>query len=83
MARGMHLVMLALLVWLVVLFHLGPIAIAGVALVAALLLYEHSLVSPADISRMNAAFFTLNGIISVVFFVAVAADIAVRNIHAH
>jgi 4-hydroxybenzoate polyprenyltransferase len=82
LARTMHVLMLGLLVWLVVLFHLGPIAIGGVVLVAALLLYEHSLVSPADISRMNAAFFTLNGIISVVFFVAVAADVAVRNLQA-
>lgn len=80
LARGMHVVMLCLLVWLVVLFHLGPAAMVGVVLVAALLLYEHSLVSPTDISRMNAAFFTLNGIISVVFFISVAADIAIRNL---
>jgi len=76
----MHILMLGLLAWLVVLFHLGPIAIVGVVLVAGLLLYEHSLVSPKDISRMDAAFFTLNGIISVVFFISVAADIAVRNL---
>lgn len=80
LARLMHILMLGLLAWLVVLFHLGPIAIAGVVLVAGLLLYEHSLVSPKDISRMNAAFFTLNGIISVVFFISVAVDIAVRNL---
>lgn len=79
-ARAMHLLMLCLLVWLVVLFHLGPVAIAGVVLVAALLVYEHSLVSPTDISRMDAAFFTLNGIIAVVFFASVAADVTVRNL---
>lgn len=79
-ARAMHLLMLCLLVWLVALFHLGPVAIAGVVLVAALLLYEHSLVSPTDISRMNAAFFTLNGIIAVVFFASVAVDVTVRNL---
>ena len=79
LARAMHLCMLALLVWLIALFHLGPIAIGGVAVVALLLLYEHSLVSPADLSRMNAAFFTLNGVISVVFFCAVAADVVLRR----
>ncbi|SEC39667.1 UbiA-like polyprenyltransferase [Terriglobus roseus] len=75
LARTMHVVMLCLLVWLVALFHLGPIAFAGAAIVAMLLLYEHSLISPTDLRRMNAAFFTLNGVISVVFFCAVAAAV--------
>ena len=79
MARAMHLLMLVMLGWLVALFHLGPIAISGVALVALLLLYEHSLVSPQDLRRMNAAFFTLNGVISVVFFCAVAVDVLLRK----
>jgi 4-hydroxybenzoate polyprenyltransferase len=47
--------------------------------VTALLAYEHSIVSPKDIRRMNAAFFTLNGIISVVFFLSVAADVLLRS----
>ncbi len=79
-ARTMHLTMLLLLVWLIVLFHLGIIAAIGVGIVTLLLIYEHSIVSPSDLSRMNAAFFTLNGIISVVFFCSVAADIFVRKI---
>ncbi len=74
-ARIMHLVMIALLVWLIALFSLGAIAICGVILVAALLAYEHSLVSARDLSRINAAFFTMNGVISIVFFAAVAADV--------
>ena len=73
-ARGMHVAMVVLLCWLVVLFGLGVPAKIGVGLVAALLLYEHSLVRPTDLRRMNAAFFTLNGIISMIFFVAVAVD---------
>lgn len=77
-ARAMHLAMLALLVWLVVLFHLGGIAIVGIVLVAALLLYEHSLVSPGDLRRLDAAFFTMNGVIAFVFFACVAADILRR-----
>jgi 4-hydroxybenzoate polyprenyltransferase len=80
LARTMHLLMLGLLVWLVTLFQLGPIAFAGVAIVAMLLLYEHSLISPTDLRRMNAAFFTLNGVISVVFFCAIAAAVV---LHAH
>jgi 4-hydroxybenzoate polyprenyltransferase len=74
-ARAMHLAMLAMLCWLVVLFGLGKIAIAGVAVVALLLFYEHMIISPGDLRRMNAAFFTLNGVISVVFFFFIAADV--------
>jgi len=74
-ARAMHLVMLALLVWLVVLFHLGAIALIGLFAVAALLLWEHLIVSPSDLTRLNAAFFTMNGVISVIFFVFIAADL--------
>ncbi|GGA76758.1 4-hydroxybenzoate octaprenyltransferase [Edaphobacter acidisoli] len=78
-ARGMHLGMLALLCWLVVLFGLGKVSVLGVVVVALLLLYEHSIVSPGDLRRMNAAFFTLNGIISVLFFGFVAADVLLRR----
>ncbi len=78
-ARAMHVGMLALLCWLVVLFGLGKIAIAGVVLVALLLLYEHLIISPRDMRRMNAAFFTLNGVISVVFFGFVAVDVLLHR----
>ena len=78
-ARVMHVGMLCLLLWLVRLFGLGPIATSGVAVVGILLLYEHSLVSPRDLRRMNAAFFLLNGLISVAFFAFVAADVLLHN----
>jgi 4-hydroxybenzoate polyprenyltransferase len=78
-ARAMHVGMLCLLLWLVRLFGLGPLAMAGVATVAALLLYEHSIVSPRDLRRMNAAFFTLNGLISVAFFGFLAADVLLHK----
>ncbi len=78
-ARGMHMGMLLLLVWLIVLFGLGKLASVGVVVVAGLLLYEHLIVSPQDMRRMNAAFFTLNGIISVLFFCFVAADVLWRH----
>jgi len=78
-ARIMHLGMLGALVWLIQLFHLGRVADLGLVAVALLLAYEHSIISPKDIRRMNAAFFTLNGIISVVFFCFMAADILLRH----
>ena len=49
----------------------------GVVATAALLVYEHSLVRPGDLRRLDAAFFTMNGVISVVFFVFVALDVLV------
>ena len=79
LARGLHIVMLALLVWLTRLFALGAIAWIGIAIVATLLFYEHLIVSPSDLRRMNAAFFTMNGLISVVFFVFVATYILWRT----
>jgi 4-hydroxybenzoate polyprenyltransferase len=78
-ARAMHLGMVALLFVLLHVFGLGAIAFAGVCIVVALLAYEHAIVKPHDLRRMNAAFFTLNGIISVVFFAAVAADVLHRR----
>jgi 4-hydroxybenzoate polyprenyltransferase len=74
-ARAMHLAMLALVFAMLHVFHLGAVALAGMCVVALLLGYEHLIVGPRDLRRMNAAFFTLNGIISVVFFVAVAVDV--------
>ncbi len=74
-ARLFHIVMLGLLVALVIVFGLGKLAVVGVISVAALLLYEHTLVRHDDLSKLNAAFFTMNGVISVVFFVFVAADL--------
>jgi 4-hydroxybenzoate polyprenyltransferase len=66
-ARALLVVMIGLLVWLAWSFQLTWPAWAGIAVVAALLLYEHSLVKPDDLSKMNAAFFTVNGYISLLF----------------
>ena len=66
-ARGMHIVMVGLLAWLAWSFGLGWLAWAGIAVVAALLMYEHSLVKHDDLSKINAAFFTVNGYISLLF----------------
>jgi len=77
-ARTMHLGMVALLFVMLHVFGLGWIARVGVALVMVLLAYEHAIISPRDLRRMNAAFFTLNGIISVLLFVFVTADVLRR-----
>lgn len=78
-ARLMHAGMLVTLYWLVGSFHLGLVAKTGIAVVGVLLLYEHLIVSPRDLRRMNAAFFTLNGVISVVFFLFIATDVLLRR----
>jgi 4-hydroxybenzoate polyprenyltransferase len=77
-ARSFHIIMLALLIALIYVFQLGLLATVGVLLVALLLGYEHSLVHADDLSKLNAAFFTMNGVISVVFFVFVAADLLIH-----
>ncbi len=78
-ARLLHLAVMAMLPWLAHLFHFGVAGYCGIALVGALLLYEHLIVSPRDLTRLNAAFFTMNGIIAMVFFLFVAADVFLRR----
>jgi 4-hydroxybenzoate polyprenyltransferase len=78
-ARGFHVVMVGFLIALLIVFALGKLAALGLGLVILLLLYEHSLVKANDLSRLNAAFFTMNGVISVLFFVFVAADLLLRH----
>jgi 4-hydroxybenzoate polyprenyltransferase len=78
-ARTFHVIMLLLLIALVAVFGLGKLAVVGVLAVAILLTYEHTLVSPRDLSKLNAAFFTMNGVISVVFFAFLAADLLLHR----
>jgi 4-hydroxybenzoate polyprenyltransferase len=74
-AKLLHISMVGCLLALVYTLHVGALALAGVGAIVALLIYEHSLVKPADLSRVNAAFFTMNGYVSVLFFLFWAADI--------
>jgi 4-hydroxybenzoate polyprenyltransferase len=74
-SRLLHVAMLACLLTLVHSLHLGALSLAGVAVVAGLLIYEHRLVKADDLSRVDAAFFTMNGYVSVLFFLFWAADI--------
>ncbi len=78
-ARLLHVAMIASLIALAILFRLGPLSAAGIAAVVILLIYEHGLVKPHDLSRVNAAFFTVNGYVSLLFFAFWAADILLQH----
>ena len=72
-AKVCHVLTVAAFALLGVFMGLGVLYWAGVALVAGLLVYEHSLVSPTDLSRLDVAFFNVNGYIAVILFAAVLA----------
>jgi len=73
-ARAFHLGTVALLVAAGLGLDVGVLYWLGVAAVAVLLAYEHSLVRPGDLRRLDTAFFTMNGVISVAFFLFVLVD---------
>jgi 4-hydroxybenzoate polyprenyltransferase len=73
-ARILHVATVVLLVVTGLGLPVGVLYWIGVGVVAALLLYEHSLVRPGDLRRLDAAFFTVNGVISVAFFLFVLGD---------
>jgi 4-hydroxybenzoate polyprenyltransferase len=73
-ARALHVATIVLLVACGIGLDVGVLYWAGVACVGALLAYEHTLVRPGDLRRLDAAFFTMNGVISLAFFVFVLAD---------
>jgi 4-hydroxybenzoate polyprenyltransferase len=79
-ARVMHIGVIALLSWLALSFGLPWPAWAGIAVVAVLLGYEHSLVKPNDLSKLDAAFFTVNGYISLLFLLFWGAAAAVWRV---
>ena len=76
-ARACHVATVALLALAGIGLSVGVVYWLGVAAVALLLLYEHSLVSPRDWARLDMAFFTMNGVISVALFAFVLADVLV------
>ena len=74
-ARILHVTTVLLLIAVGLGLHLGWFYWVGVVVVAALLAYEHSLVRPDDLRRLDAAFFTVNGVISVVYLAFVLAEV--------
>ncbi len=79
-ARGMHIGVIVLLAWLAASFGLPWPAWAGIVVVAALLGYEHSLVKANDLSKLDAAFFAVNGYISLLFLLFWGAAAAVWRV---
>jgi 4-hydroxybenzoate polyprenyltransferase len=73
-----HAVTFGLFVWFGALVGLGWLWWIGLALAAAAFAYEHAIVRPADLSRVNRAFFTANGFVGIALFVFAAADLVVR-----
>ncbi|HYZ83909.1 MAG TPA: UbiA family prenyltransferase, partial [Bryobacteraceae bacterium] len=78
-SRMLHAAMIGCLLALSASFQLGAVALAGVGLIAALLVYEHWLVRPDDLSKVGAAFFTVNGWVSLLFFLLWTADIYLQT----
>ena len=68
-ARLFHLITIAMLLGLMPIFNLGALYLFGVLIASALMLYEHSLIKPADLSKLDMAFFNMNGYISITIFV--------------
>jgi len=73
-ARGLHALMFVSLVLLFLNARLGWLALVGVIATGGLLVYQHSIVKESDLSRLNAAFFTTNALVSVILFVTLASD---------
>lgn len=74
-ARIIHALMFASLCLFFWMAHLSWIGLIGVIATGGLLVYQHSIVKPADLSRLNAAFFTTNAFVSVILFVTIASDV--------
>ncbi|MDT0449020.1 menaquinone biosynthesis prenyltransferase MqnP [Streptomyces hesseae] len=79
-ARVSHAVTTALLVWYALASHAGVFFWAGLVVVAGAFLYEHTIVKPHDLSRLNRAFFTVNGFIGIALFVCALLDLLVRGL---
>jgi 4-hydroxybenzoate polyprenyltransferase len=79
-ARGCHLVTTAFLVWYAASTGAGGFFWLGLAIVAGAFVYEHSIVKPHDLTRLNRAFFQVNGFIGIALFVCALLDLLVRGL---
>lgn len=70
----LHIITVAALTCVGLTLHLGPLFFVGLLVVTAMLIYEHAIISPSDLSRVNAAFFTVNGVVSILAFLAILLD---------
>ena len=74
LSSALHVVMVAILIGVTLLTRLGTLYLIGVGVVTIILFYEHAIVKPNDLSRVNLAFFTLNGMVSLVLMALSVAD---------
>ena len=79
LSSALHLITVSILVGLAVLPNLGALYLTGVGVVTLILIYEHAIVSPSDLSRVNLAFFTLNGMVSLVLSALSVADLLIKS----
>ncbi|GAA2129688.1 4-hydroxybenzoate octaprenyltransferase [Kitasatospora kazusensis] len=79
-ARACHVVTTGLLVWFALLTHAGPAFWVGLAVVACAFVYEHSIIKPNDLSRLNRAFFTTNGFVGMSLFAFALLDLVIRGL---
>jgi 4-hydroxybenzoate polyprenyltransferase len=79
-ARAAHVVTTALLVWYALATDAGLFFWIGLLVVASAFLYEHQVVKPNDLSRLNRAFFTVNGFIGIALFICALLDLLVRGL---
>lgn len=79
LSSALHLITVSILVGLAVLPNLGVLYLIGVGVVTLILIYEHTIVSPSDLSRVNLAFFTLNGMVSLVLSALSVADLLIKS----
>ena len=79
-ARACHAVTMSLLVWYAVATEAGGFFWVGLMIVAGAFVYEHSIVRPHDLSRLNRAFFSVNGFIGIALFVCALLDLLVRGL---
>jgi 4-hydroxybenzoate polyprenyltransferase len=78
---GLHLVTIAALGLMYIVFRLAWFSLVGMAVLSGLLVYQHILIRPNDMSRVNTAFFTLNGIFSISLFILILGDVLLFQIH--
>jgi 4-hydroxybenzoate polyprenyltransferase len=79
LARIFSMIMIAFLIWLCVVESLGIAFICGIAAVTLLLIYEHWLLKDGDLSRLDLAFFTMNGYVSIIIFIATAVEVFISG----
>lgn len=75
----LHVLMVAALIAAYLNLRLGKLSLAGIVVTSLLIAYEHWIVRPSDLSRINTAFFTINGFVSILLFLAIGLDLSLAR----